>query len=113
MILRWFDYRFVKQGSTDPNKRWVTVFGNDADWEKIWIPDVYLINEIPQGLLDAAPTDSIRIYENGTVKMTKRFVKRTRNPPKLNTFWFGLDNLYFKYMKIYKKGVLKNLGRSI
>ena len=83
LILRLQDNRFIRKGSTDPHKRYVTLYGTDEDFESIWVPDIYLINEIPNGILDFNPTDSVRMYENGTLRMSKRYVLYTFNLIKL------------------------------
>ena len=74
MIQRWQDDRFIREGSTDPHKRYVTLYGTDSEWSNIWKPDIYLINEVPSGRLDFVPTDFIRIYKNGTLTMSRRYV---------------------------------------
>lgn len=74
MVLRWNDDRFLRKDSgAQSDNRHVTLYGTDTDWENIWIPDIYLVNEIPSGLLDYVPTDFIQIYENGTLKMSRRY----------------------------------------
>ncbi|CAG2191261.1 unnamed protein product [Mytilus edulis] len=72
MNLRWQDDRFIRQGSTDPHKTYINMYGTDPDFEFIWVPDVYMTNEVPSGILDYQPTDIIRIYENGTLLLSKQ-----------------------------------------
>ncbi|XP_076100773.1 gamma-aminobutyric acid receptor subunit rho-3-like [Mytilus galloprovincialis] len=74
MNLRWQDDRFIRQGSTDPHKTYINMYGTDPDFEFIWVPDVYMTNEVPSGILDYQPTDIIRIYENGTLLLSKQHV---------------------------------------
>ncbi|CAC5420545.1 unnamed protein product [Mytilus coruscus] len=51
------------------------MYGTDPDFEFIWQPDIYMTNEVPSGILDYQPTDIIRIYENGTLLLSKMLFK--------------------------------------
>ncbi|CAG2251479.1 unnamed protein product [Mytilus edulis] len=74
MKLRWQDDRFIRSDSIDPENNYITLYGTDSDWTKLWLPDIFMVNEIPAGIFDVVPTDFIRIYENGTLTISRRHV---------------------------------------
>ncbi|XP_062614461.1 gamma-aminobutyric acid receptor subunit pi-like [Saccostrea cucullata] len=64
----WRDQRFVNY-SRNPND--YTLYKAE-EFEKLWIPDTYIANEMPNGLLETAATDNIYAYPNGSLYLTTR-----------------------------------------
>ena len=64
----WFDPRYINT-SADPNSYTII---KSADFHTLWTPDTFVINQLPNGIYEATPSDFVQIFPNGSLSQTTR-----------------------------------------
>jgi hypothetical protein len=68
----------IRQSWTDPRYENASRHPDDYDiykgeeFQKFWLPDTYIANEMPNGVFETTPTDNIYAYPNGSLFLTTR-----------------------------------------